>query len=84
MISHTFSTLTSGIGRIKETTIASVVQAFINIPVSVFFAVNLGMGVEGVILGSVIAIAISAIVGPIVSYDELRKIKEKQCDKDRK
>lgn len=80
MVSHTFSTLTNGIGRIKETTIAAIAQALVNIPVSIFLAVNMKMGVDGVILGSVVSIAISAVVGPLVSFDSLRKLrKEIEC-----
>lgn len=76
MASHIFSTFVNGIGKVKEATVAVLIEAVINVPLSIFFAVNLGMGVNGVILGSIICVTISIIVYPYVTFRELGKMKE--------
>lgn len=74
MFSHIFSTFLTGIGCIKETTIATVIGTIINIPVSIFLAVDIGMGISGVIMGSVISLTLTVVVAPIVSLRELGKM----------
>lgn len=76
MFSHVFSTFLTGISRIKETTIATVVGAIVNIPVSVFLAQNVGLGINGVILGSVVSLLFTVVVAPVVALRELRKMRK--------
>lgn len=85
MVGHTFSTFLGGVGRIKEMTFVGIIQAILNVPVSIILAVNYNMGVNGVILGSVVAIALSAIVEPIVTLGVMRNLrKEVNENQDRK
>jgi O-antigen/teichoic acid export membrane protein len=76
MISTTFASFVYGISKVKLATIATVVQAVINIPVSIMLAINCGMGLNGVILGSVISMAISAIVDPLITVKEIRALRK--------
>ena len=76
MFSHVFSTFLTGISCIRETTIATIIGTVVNIPASVFLAQNVGLGVTGVILGSVVSLGIGIVVGPYVTYRELRKMEE--------
>ncbi|WP_448754066.1 lipopolysaccharide biosynthesis protein [Agathobacter sp.] len=75
MFSHNFSTFVNGIGVVNETTIAVGVQAIMNIPLSIFFATNCKMGVNGVILGSIACMCLVNIVYPYVTYREMKKMK---------
>lgn len=75
MFTHIFSTFLNGIGKVKEATIAVVLEAIVNIPLSVFFANNCGMGVDGVILGSIVCMFIAIAVYPYVAIRELRKMR---------
>ena len=60
-----FSNFLSGISKIKLSLWHSVFVSIANIPLSIFFAKNLGMGSAGVILASVICIFPRAIFQPI-------------------
>lgn len=82
MVGHTFSTLTNGLGKITETTIAALFQAIVNIPISILLAVNAGMGVVGVIIGSVISMMIAAIVTPTVAFREIKNMKKRHYEKE--
>ena len=76
MFSHNFSTFVNGIGVVNETTIAVVIQAILNIPCSVFFAINCGMGVNGIIMGSILCMCIVNVVYPYITIREFRKMKK--------
>lgn len=80
MFTHCFSTLLMGVGMIGMSTILNVAEAVLNIPISIFLAVNCGMGVNGVILGSVICMAMGAVVYPILSVKAIRKIKKQSME----
>lgn len=58
----------NGIGKVKLQMYSSIIGAFINIPLSVYFAQHLHMGISGVILGSVVSLSLFAIIGPIQTY----------------
>ncbi|MDD3139583.1 MAG: MATE family efflux transporter [Lachnospiraceae bacterium] len=76
MFSHIFSTFVNGIGKVKEATIVVAIEAIINIPLSILFSIKCGMGVNGVILGSIICVILSIIVYPYVTLRELKILKE--------
>lgn len=80
IVSHTFSTFLGGVGRIKELTVASVLQCIINIPTSIILAKTFNMGVNGIILGSVISMTITAVISPVVSIKVIRKIGETEAN----
>lgn len=77
MSCHILSSFVTGIGEIKETTAANIIQAIVNIPVSIFCAVNLGMGVNGVILGSVVSVVIGFSIGMWKLLSILRRLDNK-------
>lgn len=74
MFSHNFSSFVNGIGVVNETTLAVVIQAIINIPASIFFAKNCSMGVNGIIMGSIVSMVISNIVYPYITVREFKKM----------
>ena len=53
----------NGTGKIKLQLLVSVVVMFLNIPLSIFFARNLGLGSSGVILGTSVCLA-----GPLIIW----------------
>ena len=74
IFSHNFSAFVHGISKVKYTTIASVISAVINVPISVFLARNCNMGLNGVILGSIVALAISLVVYIYTTIVEIKKM----------
>lgn len=78
MFSHNFSTFINGIGVVNETTLAVVLQAILNIPCSIFFAKKCGMGVNGIIMGSIACMVIVNVVYPYITLREFRKMKNKR------
>lgn len=62
---NVFVYLINGVGKIRLQLYMSIVIALINIPLSVFFAKNLGMGSGGVILGTIACLAFGAVLHPI-------------------
>lgn len=63
MLSHNTTSLQTGFGDLKMTTIAVAVGAILNIPASVIFAKYLGFGVTGIVIGSVISMIPTILVG---------------------
>lgn len=72
MFSHNFSTLVNGIGKISGTTVAVGLEAVLNIPLSIYFAVDCSMGVNGVILGSIAVMCIAVITYPYLTIKAVR------------
>lgn len=58
----------NGIGALNLSLIVAVIGAIINIPISIFFASTLNMGVSGILLGTIISLIPSTILQPIQSY----------------
>lgn len=74
IFSHNFSSFVHGISKVKITTIASIVSAGFNIPCSIFCATVLNMGINGVILGSIISLLITTPCYVFTTYAEIRKM----------
>lgn len=68
-----YSTLLNGISRIMLQMFSSILGGLVNIPISVYFAKYLHMGISGVILGTIVSLSPFAIIGPIQSYYILNK-----------
>ena len=68
MIANVYNAFLCGVGDVKIPSMFAIVQSVINIPLSILFAINLKMGLAGIILGSVISVLIPAIVDPLVAY----------------
>lgn len=60
-----FVVFINGVGKIQLQLIAGVVSTLINIPLSYYFANNLGLGSAGVILASILCISYGPILAPI-------------------
>lgn len=58
----------NGIGRVEPQLYSAIIAGVINIPLSVYFAKSLAMGISGVILGTIVSLSLFAIIGPIQSY----------------
>lgn len=63
----------NGIGMIKPQMYSAILGGVINIPLSIYFAKYLGMGISGVILGTIVSLSLFAVIGPIQSYYILNK-----------
>lgn len=69
-----FSYFLNGVGAVINTQVfLSIFGAFINIPLSIYFAKEMHMGSAGVIFGTIISLSIFAVVGPLLT---LRIVKE--------
>ena len=71
--SSIFSTFCNGCGLLKMQLCCSVVAAIVNIPLSIYMVKGLGFGMEGVVLSSILGLALFSIAGPITSYAWLNK-----------
>lgn len=63
-----FGSILGGLGKIRLGSIYTVFTAILNVPVSYYLAITLELGVPGIVFGTVVSIAISAIVSPLQVY----------------
>lgn len=63
-----FSYFLNGVGKPKMSAILSIFAAVINIPLSLFFIKNLGMGSSGVIFGTIVSLSLGLFFGPYQAY----------------
>lgn len=63
-----FGFFINGVGKIRLQLYMGIIQAVINIPISIFFAKYLGMGSAGVILGTCVCLGLGAVWAPIQYY----------------
>lgn len=63
------SSVLHGIGKIDKATIVSLLQTVLNIPLSLYFATVLNLGLNGIILGSIVVM----LLGAVVSHLEVKK-----------
>jgi O-antigen/teichoic acid export membrane protein len=66
---HTFNQIynqfINGVGKIKMHVFISIIIIIINIPMSIFFAKNLGLNVSGIILASCVCLLFKIVILPI-------------------
>lgn len=60
----------NGTGKIKLQLIQTTIMAIVNIPISVFFALNLKLGINGIIIGTIICL-IPGVVLSRIQYHKL-------------
>ncbi len=60
-----YTNFINGISKIRLQLYVAIIQAVINIPLSVFFAKHMGLGINGVILATICCLLISIIFMPI-------------------
>jgi len=63
--SNIFAYLLNGIGNTRVQMISAIVAGAINIPAAYLFTVALGMGLPGIVLGSVVSLIPFSILGPL-------------------
>lgn len=68
-----YAYLLNGMGILKPSMIIAGIQAVVNIPLSVLFAKYCGFESAGVLLGTVLSMAIAAVVQPFVFFGSLGK-----------
>lgn len=64
--SNIYSYFLNGVGQVNISTVVAVLQALINIPLSIYLGNKIGSA--GVVLASVICLLFSAVQGPIQTY----------------
>ncbi|MGK0701211.1 hypothetical protein ACR3I8_17565 [Priestia flexa] len=69
-----FAYFLNGINKINGQLITVGLGAIFNIPLSIYFAKHLGFGAIGVVMATIICLLPFAIVGPIISKIEIKKI----------
>jgi O-antigen/teichoic acid export membrane protein len=67
-----FANFLNGIGKIKLQMYTSIVGGIINIPLSIYFAKNCGLGTSGVILGTICSLLLGTVIVPIQAYKVVR------------
>lgn len=72
-----FSYVANGIGKLKFQTIIYIIGCLLNVPLSIFMAKNMKLGVDGVILATIICLLLYCIPEPIL----IRKRLNNQSDK---
>ena len=72
-----FASFLNGINATKMQLLVTILSGIINIPLSIYFAKYLGMGISGVILASSLSLSIFAVYAPIQTYSILRARNEK-------
>lgn len=70
---NVYAYFVNGIGAIKPQLYSAIIGGVINIPLSIYFAKFLKMGISGVILGTIISLSLFAFIGPIQTYYILNK-----------
>ena len=63
--SSIFASFLNGIGKIKLSFYTSILSGILNIPLSIFFAKTLNMGLSGVILATCICLSYGVIIKPL-------------------
>lgn len=66
-----YSQVANGLSLMKVIVPVGIIQGIINIPLSLFFALKMNMGVVGVLMGTVLSFMVSAIVVPLSVRNEI-------------
>jgi O-antigen/teichoic acid export membrane protein len=73
--SNVFAYFVNAINKLNLQLCTAIIAAIINIPLSVYFVRSLNMGLEGVLLATVISLSIFSFLGPIQVYRLLNEQK---------
>jgi O-antigen/teichoic acid export membrane protein len=68
-----FAYFINGVGKIRLQLYTSVIVGIINIPLSIYFAKNLNMGISGVIAATCVCVGVGAVWAPIQYYKIVNK-----------
>lgn len=75
--SNVYACFVNGVGKIEPQMYSSIIASLINIPLSIYLAKNMGMGISGIILGTIISLSFFAVIGPLQTYYLLNKASNK-------
>lgn len=70
---NVFAVFLNGISETRVQVKTAILAAIINIPLSIFFVKYLNMGVEGIVLGTILSLSVFSVFGPYESYKKLYK-----------
>ncbi len=76
----TFSFVTNGVEKLKIQFYSILTGAILNIPLSIYFVKTMNMGLNGVILATIISLSIFGILGPIQSIKIISDMKKKEVN----
>jgi len=76
-----FAYFTNGINKTTNQLISATIGALINIPLSIYFVKYMDMGLNGVLLATIISLSIFGITGPIQAVIEIKKMKDLSNEK---
>lgn len=71
--SNIYAYFLNGIGNVQLQMYSALCAAAVNIPLSLFFAKSMGMGVAGIIWGTVVSLCFFSVIGPLQTAYVLRK-----------
>ncbi len=74
--SNVFAYFVNAIGALRVQTITAVISGISNVPLSIYFAKNLEMGLSGIVLGTVCSLSLFAIFGAVQVYFIMEKSKD--------
>lgn len=80
MFTGIFSNFLNGVSHINLQLVISVIAAILNIPLSIWFAKYVGLGVTGVCVGTIICQIIGCVCLPLDTLKYLRKKEGKQLE----
>lgn len=72
MWNNTFGALLNGIGHLRPQIIAATIGAVLNIPLSILLARNLAFGVNGILLATILCIALQSVIMSWAVFEILR------------
>lgn len=72
--SNIYAYFVNGTGKIEIQMYSAILGGLINIPLSIYFAKYLTMGLSGVILGTICSLLLFAIIGPIQSFYIIKQL----------
>ena len=71
----TFAFFSNGVGLTHVQSIAALIGALVNIPLSIVFVSYLGMGLDGVLVATIVSLSFFALAGPVHTYYVINKMK---------
>lgn len=78
MWNNTFGAMLNGIGQLRPQIIVGTLGAVINVPLSIYFVRNLSFGVDGILLATILCVALQSVVLPLVVFKTLQSRRGQQ------
>lgn len=74
-----YAMICNGIGIIKLQTYLSITEMILNIPLSIFFAITLDMGVSGIVFGTIVSLLAGTVVLPVQVHFSMLSARRSQA-----